>query len=78
MQIDRKTLQYLQNMDDAKLTALLQKIAQGSGISPAVLGADPNDLRSIRAALGSATEADLQKINDLYAAYRRGERGGGK
>jgi len=78
MQIDRKTLQYLLSMDDAKLSALLQKIARESGISPAALGADPNDLRSIRQALGTATEADLQKINDLYTAYRKGERGGGR
>ena len=78
MQIDRKTLQYLLSMDDAKLSALLQKIARESGISPAALGAAPNDLRSIRQALGTATEADLQKINDLYTAYRKGERGGGR
>ncbi len=71
MQIDRKTLQYLLSMNDEKLIALLQKIAQESGISPSALGANPNDIRSIRAALGSATEEDLKRINDLYGTYRQ-------
>lgn len=71
MQIDQKTLGRLLSMNDEKLAQLIRKIAEESGISPEALGARPDDIASIRAALGSATEEDLKRLNALYAAYRQ-------
>ncbi len=71
MQIDQKTLQRLLTMNDEKLAAMIDRIARESGISPEALGARPDDIRSIRAALGSATEEDLKRLNELYNVYRQ-------
>ncbi len=71
MQIDQKTLQYLLSLNDEKLAAMLQKVARESGISPDAIGGRPDDINSIRAALGSATDADLKRLNELYAAFRQ-------
>ena len=71
MQIDQKTLQHLLSLDDRKLSLLLQRVAQESGVSPDALGAQSGDIASIRAALGSATEEDLKRLNALFDAYRQ-------
>lgn len=73
MHIDQKTLRLLLSMNDEKLAGLMQQIARESGIPPEALGAKSDDIASIRAALGSATEEDLNRLNALYAAYRRGQ-----
>lgn len=74
MQIDKRTLQILLAMNDEQLAALLAKIAKESGITPADIGANPNDLAEIRRALGAATEEDLKRLNALYADYRQKKR----
>ena len=71
MQIDQKTLQRLLSLDDRKLSMLLQRVAQESGVSPDALGAHSGDIASIRAALGSATDEDLKRLNALFDAYRQ-------
>ena len=74
MKIDKRSLQILLSMNDEQLSALLAKIAKESGISAADFGANPNDLNGIRQALGAATEADLERLNALYADYRQKRR----
>lgn len=74
MQIDQKTLKLLLAMNDEQLSALLEKIAKESGITPEAFGAQSSDLQKIRQALGSATEEDIQKMNAIYAAYRQKRR----
>lgn len=71
MQIDQKTLARLLSMNDERLALLINRIARESGITPETLGAHPENIASIRAALGSATEEDLKRLNALYAAYRK-------
>ena len=74
MQIDKRTLQILLAMNDEQLAAILAKIAKESGITPADIGANPNNLAEIRRALGAATEEDLKRLNALYADYRQKKR----
>jgi len=71
MQLDRKKLDLLLGMNDDQLSALIQSIAKESGIDPAALGLNPNNIQSIRRALGSATEEDLKELNRIYADYRQ-------
>ncbi len=75
MQLDRKMLNRLLAMNDEQLGALIGQIAAETGIDPAELGMRPQDIAGIRQALGSATEADLEKLNEVYEDYRRGRRG---
>lgn len=75
MQIDRKMLDRLLMMNDEQLGEVVRTIAAEAGIDPAVLGLNPQNIQSIRQALGSATESDLQQLNNVYDAYKQNKRG---
>ena len=74
MQIDKKMLDRLLMMNDEQLGDLIGKIASESGIDPSTLGLNANSIANIRQALGSATDADLQQLNDVYDAYKQSQR----
>ncbi|MBR5120425.1 MAG: hypothetical protein IKV02_05445 [Clostridia bacterium] len=73
MQIDERMLQRLLAMNDEQLGRMIQKIAAESGIDPAQLGINPQNIESVRSALGSIGEDELEGINRLYEDYRRGK-----
>lgn len=74
MQLDRKKLDRLLQMNDEQLSALVRSIAAESGIDPAALGLNPSNIQSIRQALGGATEEDLKQLNQIYADYRNNKK----
>lgn len=71
MQIDQKMLNRLLNMNDEQLGEIIKNIAVEAGIDPAQLGLNPNNINSIRQALGSATEEDIQQLNTVYDTYKQ-------
>ena len=71
MQIDERMLKKLLAMNDEQLGQMIQKIAAESGIDPAQLGINPQNIESVRSALGSIGEDELEGINRLYEDYRR-------
>lgn len=75
MQIDQKMLNRLLTMNDDQLSEIIKTIAAEAGIDPAMLGLNPNNIQSIRQALGSATEQDLQQLNAVYDTYKQNKRG---
>ncbi len=74
MQIDRNALNRILGMNDEQLRTLITQIAQETGIDPAALGLNPQNIASVRQALSGATESDIQKLDALYADYRRNRR----
>lgn len=74
MQIDERMLKRLLAMNDEQLGQMIQKIAAESGIDPAQLGINPQNIQSVRSALGSIGDDELEGINRLYDDYRRGKR----
>ncbi len=74
MQLDRNMLQRLLELDDDSLTRVIQTIAAESGIDPSLLGIDTNAVQSIRSALGSVNDKDLEQLNVLYREYRKNRR----
>ena len=74
MQLDQKTLAALLAMNDDQLGAVIQKIARDAGIDPAILGINPEQVESIRRALGSVTDRDLDALNELYRGYKQGKK----
>ena len=74
MQIDERMLKRLLAMNDEQLGQMIQKIAAETGIDPAQLGINPQSIESVRSALGSIGENELEGINRLYEDYRRGKR----
>lgn len=71
MQIDREALNKLQTLNDRQLKMLIQKLVVQSGLNPAEFNIDPQSIDSIRLALRTATDEDLQKIADQYEANRK-------
>ena len=74
MQIDERMLKRLLAMNDDQLGEMIQKIAAETGIDPGQLGINPQSIESVRAALGSIGEDELEGINRLYEDYRRNKR----
>ena len=74
MQIDERMLKKLLAMNDEQLGQMIQKIAAETGIDPAQLGINSESIESVRSALGSIGEDELEGINRLYEDYRRNRR----
>ena len=74
MQIDERMLKRLLAMNDDQLGEMIQKIAAETGIDPRQLGINPQSIESVRTALGSIGEDELEGINRLYEDYRRNKR----
>ena len=74
MQLDQRMLNRLLAMNDDQLGNLIGEIAREAGIDPSELGLNPQNVAQVRAALGSATNEDIQKMNAVYEEYRRQRR----
>ena len=68
MQLDREALAKVQALNDRQLMALIQKLVAQSGMDPAEFHMDPQSIESIRYALRTATDEDLQRIAEQYEA----------
>ena len=74
MQIDQTTLRHLLNMNDAQLAEVIKGISREAGIDPSALGLNPQQIQSVRQALGSASEADLAQLNEIYQRFLQGKK----
>ena len=75
MQIDRSALEKLLTLNDRQLKAIIQKLANDSGIDPKEFHMDTESIESIRRALRTATDEDLKRVAEQYEANRREKRG---
>ena len=71
MQLDRTALDRLLKTNDRQLMAIIKKLAADSGIDPASLNINVNDISSLRSALSSATDEDLKRVAEQYEANRK-------
>jgi len=70
MQLDREALAKVQALNDNQLKTLIQTLVAQSGIDPSEFHIDPQSIESIRYALRTATDEDLQRIAEQYEANR--------
>jgi hypothetical protein len=75
MQLDRNMLERLLTMNDEQLGELVKRIAREAGVDPAQLGLNPENIQSVRQALGGASAEDVAQMNAIYQAYREHRRG---
>lgn len=75
MQIDRKALEGLLTLNDKQLMMIINRLVTQSGIDPSQFNIDPKDIASIRTALSSATDEQLDDIVKQYEANKQ-TRGG--
>lgn len=71
MKLDKRMVNRLLSLNDEQLGNVIKSIAAESGIDPAVLGLNADNIQSIRQALGMAREEDLQQMGEIYNAYRQ-------
>ena len=76
MQIDRKALEGLLSLNDRQLMMIINRLAAESGINPAEFNIDPKDIVSIRNAISTASDDDLQRIVDQYESNKKAKGGG--
>ena len=74
MQLDKKMLQKMLALDDASLTAVIRSLADNSGLDLSTFHISPNDISSIRRALSSATDEELQIATEQLRDFRRNKR----
>ena len=71
MKLDKRMVNRLLTLNDEQLSNVIKSIAAESGIDPSALGLNPDNIQSIRQALGMAREEDLQQMGEIYDAYRQ-------
>ena len=74
MQLDKRMLEKLLSMNDDQLAQVIRQIAAETGIDPAALGLNPENINTLRLALGMATNEDLQNLNLIYNDYKQNRR----
>lgn len=74
MQLDKRMLDRLLAMNDEQLAEVIRQIASETGIDPAALGLNPENIQSLRLALGMASNEDLQNLNLIYNDYKQNRR----
>lgn len=74
MKLDKRMVNRLLALDDEQLGNVIKSIAAESGIDPAVLGLNLDQIQSIRQALSMAREEDLQQMSEIYDAYRQNKK----
>jgi len=75
MEIDRKAVDQLASMSDGQLKMMMRTLAARSGIDPSEFNIDLGDITSIRHALATVSDDDLNRIAKMYEENRRGGKG---
>ena len=68
MQIDRNALEGLLALNDRQLLTIINRLVAESGIDPSQFNIDPSSIASIRTAISSASDAELEQIVAQYEA----------
>ena len=74
MQINRKTLDGLLTLSDRQLMALIGNLAQNSSVDLSEFHVDTSDVQSVRRALSSVSDEDIQRIVEQYKRAHGGGR----
>lgn len=74
MKLDRKALDRLLSLNDTQLKGVIESIAAESGLDLSSFGISQRDIASIRNALSSATDEDIQKASEQLNEYNKNRR----
>lgn len=73
--LDKRSIDMLLSLDDARLALVIKKLAADAGIDPENVKLGQSELAGIRAALGGANENDIARAAELIKSYKNGKRG---
>ncbi len=71
MNIDKKLLSELANLDDKTLMSAIRMVAMSGGIDIGKEPLDASRLAALREAMRSATDADLANAKKLFDGYKK-------
>lgn len=71
MHLDKNSLQKLLQQSDTQLWQTIRMIAAQSGVELPAGAMSPNDMAAIRAALGRATDSDIERAMEMLGKYRK-------
>ncbi len=75
MMLDKRSIDMLLSLDDAKLTAVIKKLASDAGIDPSTINVGRDQLVGIRKALSSATDIDIARAGELLKSFQKEKNG---
>ena len=74
MMLDKRSVDMLLSLDDARLCAVIKKLAQDAGIDPSGINIGPDQIAGIRKALAGATDEDLLRAGELLKNFKNGKK----
>lgn len=74
MMLDKRSIDMLLSLDDAKLAAVIKRLASDAGIDPSGINIGPEQLSGIRKALSGATPEDIARAGELIQSLKNGKR----
>ncbi len=74
MMLDKKAVDMLLTLDNAKLALVIKKLIADAGVDPATVNLSEKELAGIRAALSGATNDDLARAAELIQSYKNGKK----
>ena len=74
MQLNQSMLNRLLSMNDDQLSLFIRRIADEAGLELSQIGLDASNVQALRQALGSTTEADLGRYQQLYDEYLKSKK----
>ncbi len=74
MMLDKRAVDMLLTLDDARLALVIKKLIADAGVDPSTVKFGEKELAGIRAALSTATDGDLARASELIESYKNGKR----
>ena len=74
MTLDKRSVELLLKLDDAKFAMIIKKMMSDAGIDSSTLKLGEKEISGIRAALSSATDNDIARALELIQNYKSGKK----
>ena len=73
MMLDKRSIDMLLALDDAKLAQVISRLIGDAGIDPSTVKLGHSELMGIRSALSGATDKDIARAIELIKGYKNGK-----
>ena len=75
MTLDKRSINMLLSLDDARLASVIRQLAANAGVPVDSLNLGPRELQGIRDALSMAGDGDISRAAELIEEFKRGKKG---
>lgn len=75
MTLDKKSINMLLSLDDARLSSVIRQLAANAGLPTDSINIGPRELQGIREALSLASDGDISRATELIEQFKNGKKG---